>query len=124
MMRLPERGEPGPVPQSRTRRVTDGAGGVVAVELCIVVPAYNEEKNLPLLVEELVRALGPVGIGFEVLFVDDGSRDETAAVLRRLTASHENIRAVLLSRNFGHQAAVSIGLQHARGSAIAVMDAD
>ena len=97
---------------------------MVTADLCIVVPAYNEEKNLSVLVEELGQALGPAGIGFEVLFVDDGSQDETAAVLRRLTASHKNIRAIILSRNFGHQAAVSVGLQHARGSAVAVMDAD
>jgi dolichol-phosphate mannosyltransferase len=93
-------------------------------ELCIVVPAYNEEKNVPLLADELGAALDPAGIAWEVVFVDDGSRDRTAEVLRGLASSRPNVRAVLLSRNFGHQAAVSTGLQYARGGAVAVMDAD
>lgn len=94
------------------------------VDLCIVVPAYNEADNLPVLVEELGRALGPAGIGFEVLFIDDGSRDQSAEVLRRLASTQKNVRAIILSRNFGHQAAVSVGLEHARARAVAVMDAD
>ena len=92
--------------------------------LCIVVPAYNEEENLPLLLNELDAALNAAGIVFEVLFVDDGSRDHTAEILRKLAATQKNVRAVILSRNFGHQAAVSVGLRHARGRAIAIMDAD
>jgi glycosyltransferase involved in cell wall biosynthesis len=96
----------------------------VKPDLCIVVPAYNEEENLPQLLNELGAALGPAGIAFEVLFVDDGSRDHTADVLRRLAATHKNVRAIILSRNFGHQAAVSVGLQRARSRAVAVMDAD
>jgi len=96
----------------------------VKPNLCIVVPAYNEEENLPLLLNELDAALNPAGIVFEVLFVDDGSRDHTAEILRKLAATHKNVRAVILNRNFGHQAAVSVGLRHARGGAIAIMDAD
>jgi len=96
----------------------------VIPNLCIVVPAYNEEENLPLLLNELDAALNAAGIVFEVLFVDDGSRDHTAEILRKLAATQRNVRAVILSRNFGHQAAVSVGLRHARGRAIAIMDAD
>jgi len=96
----------------------------VIPNLCIVVPAYNEEENLPLLLNELDAALNAAGIVFEVLFVDDGSRDHTAEILRKLAATQKNVRAVILSRNFGHQAAVSVGLRHARGRAIAIMDAD
>ncbi len=95
----------------------------VTPDLCIVVPACNEEKNLPLLFGELSAALQRAQIGFQVLFVDDGSRDRTADVARELAAAHTNVRAILLSRNFGHQAAVSIGLRYAQGRAIAVMDA-
>jgi polyisoprenyl-phosphate glycosyltransferase len=94
------------------------------VALGIVVPAYNEEANLPVLVEELAAVLNSAGIRYEVLIVDDGSRDSTAEVIRSLALRHPNIRGVLLSRNFGHQAAVSVGLQHVRGRAVAVMDAD
>ncbi|HSU97710.1 MAG TPA: glycosyltransferase family 2 protein [Gemmatimonadaceae bacterium] len=94
------------------------------VDLCIVVPAYNEERNLPILYGELAEVLDREGISFELLLVDDGSRDRTADVIRSLAAAHDNVRALLLSRNFGHQAAVSVGLQHAFGRSVAVMDAD
>jgi polyisoprenyl-phosphate glycosyltransferase len=96
----------------------------VTADLCIIVPAYNEQENLPPLLEELRAALSPAGIVFRVLFVDDGSRDHTAAVARELAKTHKNVQAVILSRNFGHQAAVSIGLRYAKGRAIAIMDAD
>ena len=93
-------------------------------DLCIVVPAHNEERNLPILLDELRASLDPAGIVFQVLFVDDGSQDRTAEVARQLAATHKNVRAIILSRNFGHQAAVSLGLRYARARAIAVMDAD
>src|SRR6185503_3542158 len=93
-------------------------------DLCIVVPAFNEEENLPVLYRELVEALDARGLRFELLLVDDGSRDGTTDVLRRLAAGDERVRALRLSRNFGHQEAISIGLQHARGRAVAIMDAD
>jgi polyisoprenyl-phosphate glycosyltransferase len=93
-------------------------------DLCIVVPAHNEETNLPLLLDELDAELGRAGIDFEVLIVDDGSRDRTPEVARGLAIARRNVRALLLSRNFGHQAAVSVGLRYSRGRAVAVMDAD
>lgn len=89
-----------------------------------MVPAFNEEENLPVLHRELSEALDAKGIRFELLVVDDGSRDGTADALRRMVKSDHRVRALRLSRNFGHQEAISIGLQHARGRAIAVMDAD
>ncbi|HEY0994456.1 MAG TPA: glycosyltransferase family 2 protein [Gemmatimonadaceae bacterium] len=93
-------------------------------DLGIVVPAHNEYDNVPAMYEALARVLDPAGIRFELLFVDDGSRDGTAEAIRRLAAANARVRALILSRNFGHQAAVSIGLQHARGRAVAVMDGD
>jgi polyisoprenyl-phosphate glycosyltransferase len=93
-------------------------------DLCIVVPAHNEETNLPILVRELAHACDPAGVRIELLIVDDGSRDNTAAVIRELAARHPHVRGLRLSRNFGHQPAVSTGLRYARGRAIAVMDAD
>lgn len=95
-----------------------------APQLCVVVPAFNEDENLPVLYRELSQALDARGIAFELLVVDDGSRDETPHVLRRLAESDPRVRGLRLSRNFGHQEAISIGLQHARGRAIAVMDGD
>ena len=96
----------------------------VTTDLCIVVPACNEEKNLPLLLDELLATLAQAEIVFRVIFVDDGSRDGTATVIRKLAATHKNVQGIILSRNFGHQAALSIGLQHASGRSVAVMDAD
>lgn len=93
-------------------------------DLSVVVPAHNEELNLPVLIRELQRALVPAGLRYEVLLVDDGSRDSTANVIRALATAHPNVRGILLSRNFGHQAAVSTGLQYVHGRAVAVMDAD
>lgn len=93
-------------------------------DLGIVVPAHNEEENVPALYAAIARVLDPLAIRFELLFVDDGSRDGTAAAIRRLAEETPRVRALILSRNFGHQAAVSIGLRHARGRALAVMDGD
>ncbi len=94
------------------------------VDLCIVVPAFNEQDSLPLLMQELRSVLNAADIIYHVIVVDDGSRDETRTVLKRLVNEYDNLTALILSRNFGHQAAVSIGLRHAKGNAIAVMDAD
>jgi glycosyltransferase involved in cell wall biosynthesis len=96
----------------------------VDIDLCVVVPAHNEQGNLPILYRELSEHLGSAGIRFELLIVDDGSTDDTAAVMRGLSTQYHNVRGLRLSRNFGHQAAVSTGLLEARANAVAVMDAD
>jgi len=95
-----------------------------APDLCVVIPACNEEANLPVLVQELTEILDAAGVSFALVIVDDGSRDGTTAVLRELATVDQRVRGLVLSRNFGHQAAISEGLRHARGRAIAVMDAD
>jgi polyisoprenyl-phosphate glycosyltransferase len=96
----------------------------VQTQLAIVVPAHNEEENVASLVGELNDTFGAAGVAFEVLFVDDGSTDRTASIIRALAAERPHVRGLRLSRNFGHQAAVSMGLRHARADAVAVMDAD
>ena len=93
-------------------------------DLSIVVPAFNEEENLPVLHRELAQALDARGLSFQLLIVDDGSRDHTPEILRQLARQDSRVVGLKLSRNFGHQDAISIGLQHARGRAVAVMDAD
>jgi dolichol-phosphate mannosyltransferase len=93
-------------------------------ELGLVVPAYNEEQNLPILVREITEAFEPAACTFELLIVDDGSVDETAAIIRSAARADPRVRGLLLTRNFGHQAAISTGLAHVRGKAVAVMDAD
>lgn len=92
--------------------------------LSIVIPVLNEERNIPELVHRLRLTLGPAGISFEIIFVDDGSTDRTPEILHALHATDDRIKAVHLARNFGHQAAISAGLRAAAGDAVAVMDGD
>ena len=93
--------------------------------LSIVVPCYNEEAVLPELHRRMVSALETItDITFEILYTDDGSKDKTPAVLRQLQAEDVRIRIVTLARNFGHQIAVSAGLEHASGAAAVIIDAD
>ncbi|MFZ4575527.1 MAG: glycosyltransferase family 2 protein, partial [Phycisphaerales bacterium] len=93
-------------------------------ELSVVVPAYNEEANLRELHRRLSGALSGEHRGVEFIFVDDGSRDGTAAVIRELAAGDSRVRYVLFSRNFGHEAATTAGLDRARGRACVIIDAD
>lgn len=95
-----------------------------APDLCVVAPAHNEAENLPILVREVRAVMAEARVAIQIVLVDDGSRDGTAAVIRRLVRENGDVRGVILARNFGHQAAISVGLRHARGRAVAVMDAD
>jgi polyisoprenyl-phosphate glycosyltransferase len=91
----------------------------------VVVPCYNEDEGIRETHRRLTAMLSRLGdYGWEIVYVDDGSRDRTAAVLRDLQAGDPHVRVVLLSRNFGHQFAVTAGLGHASGDAVVIMDAD
>jgi polyisoprenyl-phosphate glycosyltransferase len=92
--------------------------------LSIVIPVYNEATNLRPLYEELVDVLARLGMAGEMIFVDDGSRDGSLDALRRLAAEDRRVKVIALSRNFGHQYAVTAGVEHAQGDAVVVMDAD
>ena len=92
--------------------------------LSVVVPCYNEQEVIEQTHGRLVDALSKIGIDYEILYVNDGSRDETAAILRRIAAGDARVRLVLFSRNFGHQMAVTAGIDHARGDAVVLIDAD
>ncbi len=93
--------------------------------ISVVVPCYNEEAVLPETHRRLTSALEAVGgVRFEVVYADDGSQDATPDLLRALQAADPRVRVVRLSRNFGHQLAVSAGLEHAAGDAVVVIDAD
>lgn len=94
------------------------------VELSVVVPAFNEAENLNALYSRLVAALAPLGLTYELIFVNDGSRDATLGLLQRLAAADSRVVAIDLARNFGHQVAISAGLDHSRGAAVIVMDGD
>lgn len=89
-----------------------------------MVPAYFEEKNIAHLCGQIREVLDPAGIGFELIFVDDGSRDGTFSEIQRLAEEDPRVLGIQLSRNFGHQVALLAGLREARGSRILMMDAD
>lgn len=92
--------------------------------LSIVVPVYNEEEVLPMLVARLKQLLGIISCRTEVILVNDGSTDRTVAGLYELSKQDRRFRIVCLARNFGHQIAATAGLDAARGDAIVLMDAD
>jgi polyisoprenyl-phosphate glycosyltransferase len=90
----------------------------------IVVPAYNESESLPTLIADLVWLMDELDGTCEVLIVDDGSSDNTYEIVRSAQETDHRFRAIRLSRNFGHQTALTAGLTRARGSAMVTMDAD
>ncbi|MGB9751762.1 glycosyltransferase family 2 protein [Roseiflexus castenholzii] len=92
--------------------------------LSVVMPVFNERENLPALYERLTRVLDSEGQPYELVFVDDGSRDGSRDVLLTLAARDPRVVVVELARNFGHQIAISAGLDHARGDGVIVMDSD
>jgi dolichol-phosphate mannosyltransferase len=92
--------------------------------ISIVVPCFNEEEVLRSTNRRLIGVLEQLSLKFEILYVDDGSIDATAEILRELQALDERIRVIRFSRNFGHQMAITAGLEHAAGDAVAIIDAD
>ncbi len=95
------------------------------MELSIVIPVYNEEKNLPLLYEAIHQAMDSYNKDWEMVFVNDGSKDASLTVLQDLAkADPRFVRVVELRRNFGQTAAIAAGIDHAQGSIIVMLDAD
>jgi hypothetical protein len=95
-----------------------------AIELSVVAPVYNEQGNLFPLHERLVGVLTPLGRAFEIIYVDDGSRDESFAELEQIAMSDVRARIVRLRRNFGQTAAIAAGVDHAVGRLLIFIDAD
>lgn len=92
--------------------------------LCVVIPVYNEAAMLPLLVPRLLNALAYVPAECSVLFVDDGSKDHTASLLADFAVQHPQIGYLKFARNFGKEAAMTAGIDHADADAVVVIDAD
>jgi dolichol-phosphate mannosyltransferase len=92
--------------------------------ISIVIPCYNEADVLPLLKNRLTKALQPLSLGWETIFVDDGSSDRTFEILTQIHREDSRFKILSFSRNFGHQAAILAGLHAATGSLVAVIDAD
>jgi glycosyltransferase involved in cell wall biosynthesis len=95
------------------------------MDLSIVIPVYNEEENLPLLYTAVTRVITPLALSWELILVDDGSKDRSVAVLEELAAGDPaHIRVIELRRNFGQTAAIAAGIDHSHGEIIVLMDAD
>ncbi len=107
--------------RTRPRRLPRRASDFL---LSIVIPVMNEEEVLAQSAERLISTLEGGQFSFELIFVDDGSADATPEVLQELHEKDSRIRVLRLSRNFGHQVAITAGLENAAGDAVAVIDAD
>ncbi|MGE4072048.1 MAG: glycosyltransferase family 2 protein [Lysobacterales bacterium] len=94
------------------------------IELTITVPVYNERENVPILHQRIVAALEPLQRSWELILVDDGSSDGSAAVLDEIAARDSRVTVLHLRRNYGQTAALMAGLDHARGQILVPMDAD
>ncbi|MBO4808474.1 MAG: glycosyltransferase family 2 protein [Lachnospiraceae bacterium] len=95
--------------------------------LSVIVPCYNEEENVPYFYEEFLKNkdfFDKEGIDFEIIYVDDGSKDNTASKVKELRTKDERVRLLSFSRNFGKEAAMYAGLRKSKGDYVAIMDAD
>jgi dolichol-phosphate mannosyltransferase len=92
--------------------------------LSVIVPCYNEEEAIETTHARLSKVLDETGLAYEIIYIDDGSKDTTVEKLRAINASSPNARLIKLSRNFGHQIAVTAGLEYADGDAVVLIDAD
>lgn len=116
---------------ARSLALHAGAAGSVSdteascpCDLSLVIPVYNEEGNLPALYQRLTAVLQETGLSYEIIFVDDGSRDSSVPLLKGYASHDPCVMIIQLARNFGHQIALSAGLEYTRGRGVIVMDAD
>src|SRR5690348_2940938 len=93
-------------------------------EVSVVVPIFNEQENLPELYRRLVEVLEEHARDFELILVNDGSHDDSPRLLDELHVADQRVVVIHLSRNFGHQAAISAGIDHAAGRTVVLMDGD
>jgi dolichol-phosphate mannosyltransferase len=100
------------------------AGPGRSTMVSVVLPVFNEAEVLPKLLARVIESLSICTDAYELIFVNDGSTDQSPRVLDELAATNRRVRVIHLSRNFGHQAAVQAGLSHAQGDAVVLMDSD
>lgn len=94
-------------------------------KISVIVPCYNEEESLPIFYKEITKVIKEMGnVEFELLFINDGSKDNTSNILRSLSKKDKRVRYISLSRNFGKEGGMYAGLENATGDFVAIMDAD
>lgn len=94
------------------------------MDLSIIIPIYNEEDNIQTLYDRLSRVLNKLSRSYELIFINDGSRDQSLRLIKNLTKRDARVRYIDFSRNFGHQIAVTAGLDLSQGEAVVIIDAD
>lgn len=94
------------------------------IDLVVVIPVFNEEQNIILLYERLLGVVKSLGKSYRFIFINDGSRDNTLLKLKELSSKDQHVKFIDLSRNFGHQVAVTAGLHFAEGKRVVIIDAD
>jgi dolichol-phosphate mannosyltransferase len=94
------------------------------MQLSVIIPVYNEELNIPILFERVRKSVGDFAQSFELIFVNDGSRDNSIVLIKELAKEHSFVKYIDFSRNFGHQIAVSAGIDYSSGDEIVIIDAD
>lgn len=94
------------------------------MDLSIIVPLYNEEDSVSPLYDAIVKAVSPLGLNYEILFVDDGSKDNTVAEALKLAEKDKRLKIIVFRRNYGQTPAMAAGIDHARGSYLVTMDGD
>ena len=93
--------------------------------ISLIVPCYNEEESLPLFYEATVKLMKKMNyVDFELLFINDGSKDKTLDILRKFAKKDQRVRYISFSRNFGKEAGMFAGLENSKGDYVAIMDAD
>lgn len=93
-------------------------------QISIIIPVFNEERNIPLLYERLIKTLKGITNKYEIIFINDGSTDETLSAIRKIHKKNKLVKAISFSRNFGHMSAVDAGIKSSKGKKVVLMDAD
>ncbi len=93
-------------------------------DLSVIIPIYNEAENIPVLFQRLSAVIAQLNVESEFIFINDGSKDNSILLIKELAAKNTNVRYIDFARNFGHQLAVTAGLDHCTGKAVVIIDAD
>jgi glycosyltransferase involved in cell wall biosynthesis len=96
----------------------------IDMDLSVIIPVYNEEENISLLYERMTKVMQDTGVTYELIFINDGSHDRSLELVKDLATQHQEVKYIDFSRNFGHQVAVSAGLDRCTGEGVVIIDAD